>query len=1401
MAKGSNNLRGRTSDASKPYDVSNSFVKRVASRVTELLPQPSWLSRWMSPASVPNANDFVGHSLSSTITSRPPATSRAELNLVDNVDHHVPAKKPRTSRYNSPVNQNNFLRNEVYSTEDISPIAVRGEPVASSSIANPEIIASTPAVHIQPQITTKINGDDCSETSESTSGCSSLVPQAQSITRSLGGSRYRTLASGVHIDSLHRRRPSFSTTTFSSPMRATMRERFGSSPFYSGRTMYGGSSQAYLSEIHSPQRRVGPTVKPAPTQQTMPLSSTAKRILDALEQFSTPVMDAKRMPVVTGTKRKLETSNQRYSELSIPSTPDLLRVKRRERLQQSTSAARQTAAATTLPSPPPPAEYSIRKEDEDTKKHTGKVKTKEKVADETLVKVKLPSVVLSMDNLPKIDIAIPPPPPSLSLASSQPSTVAAHREFEFVSPRVVKHSGIDPCLSTPVSSFKFSSPISVTSSQISDSNKTVLSSGSSVSSLSRTSSDNLTSNLKRQQSKDGSGVETSFSVAGVSTTNVSHSSADSSSRKPQPSTSVTSQQEVKPNSSSENDTKRTVNSDDSHWECSGCKNKNLLNTEMCTACNKTKKNTKPLDSSKNHIKPLVTSGFGDLFKKPVGTWECSTCMVRNKNDAIKCAACESAKPVQEEKSKSTTIPSSKPNSSLVVTPVFGQSSLGTSEPKLPTVVTSGFGDKFKKPAGSWECQACMITNKHEALSCAACDTPRNDKASKSILKTETKTEIKPSGFGDMFKKPAGSWTCNECMVPNNADKVKCVACNTVKPGATVPKDSEISPPTFSFGIPTSSVAGSTEVSSTFKFGIAKDEQPKSITNLIPSFTMPKSSSNTDLVPKAPVSSQTFSFGIPKTVKTEDDSKNGVTTSTSSKPVFQFGSTAKTNEQEPKLSFGNVTTTKPNISDGIFGNAVKTSSTGTIMEPTATNTGVEFGITSSTVSSAVPSSNLNVTDKLATPTFSEKSITSAEKTTTKSKFMFGTNKATGTLNASEESLKPTFMFEKKESSGPGAVAPTMTNTNTIDVSTPANLFKFGETKTSTASVGLNSVPSANTQPGFTAPKANNIFTFGSTTEKKEVNFGTTANKETPSASALTLPPNDNKPAFGSFGATSTPSPAFGNTNVFGSGGFGSKDQPGNPFVPQTTSNVFGTTQTTNVSSTSTFSGFGQTNAFQTASDDNKPSAVFTFGSASSKELAPSGGGFVFNPVTEKRAEAAFGFPANQSTPSAPVFGFNNTSSAPSTSFNFEPKPFSSGITAFSTTSDTPAPVFGTPTLQQPTPAFGEQANPNPVFAFGSQPTQTPANSVFEFGSAQAQNTLGAPAPSTTFVFGTTQAAATPTPTPAFDPHVKPTFNFSQGTTPVFSAIPTVNSTGTPQLPPTRKIRKAVRRTNISSVRQT
>lgn len=45
-------------------------------------------------------------------------------------------------------------------------------------------------------------------------------------------------------------------------------------------------------------------------------------------------------------------------------------------------------------------------------------------------------------------------------------------------------------------------------------------------------------------------------------------------------------------------------------------------------------------------------------------------------------------------------------------------------------------------------------------------------------------------FGDIFKPRHGSWECNACCVQNEADKVNCVACGTVKPGGTVHQNLE-----------------------------------------------------------------------------------------------------------------------------------------------------------------------------------------------------------------------------------------------------------------------------------------------------------------------------------------------------------------------------------------------------------------------------------------------------------------------------------------------------------------------------------------------------------------------------------------------------------------------------------
>lgn len=53
---------------------------------------------------------------------------------------------------------------------------------------------------------------------------------------------------------------------------------------------------------------------------------------------------------------------------------------------------------------------------------------------------------------------------------------------------------------------------------------------------------------------------------------------------------------------------------------------------------------------------------------------------------------------------------------------------------------------------------------------------------------ETSTPVSAApvlGFGDAFKKPEGSWDCDICLVQNKAADVQCCACQTPKPGAKV----------------------------------------------------------------------------------------------------------------------------------------------------------------------------------------------------------------------------------------------------------------------------------------------------------------------------------------------------------------------------------------------------------------------------------------------------------------------------------------------------------------------------------------------------------------------------------------------------------------------------------------
>lgn len=107
------------------------------------------------------------------------------------------------------------------------------------------------------------------------------------------------------------------------------------------------------------------------------MSQTAKKILEALEHFSSPISDAKKIPLKTPNNTLLSVMSKKRAreevanpsarvglrhltrELTVPTVPDILKLRRRQKLQDTTLAARKIVSSRSDP-PPPPQEYCLR---------------------------------------------------------------------------------------------------------------------------------------------------------------------------------------------------------------------------------------------------------------------------------------------------------------------------------------------------------------------------------------------------------------------------------------------------------------------------------------------------------------------------------------------------------------------------------------------------------------------------------------------------------------------------------------------------------------------------------------------------------------------------------------------------------------------------------------------------------------------------------------------------------------------------------------------------------------------------------------------------------------------------------------------------------------------------------
>uniref|UniRef100_A0A667WTB6 Nuclear pore complex protein Nup153 n=1 Tax=Myripristis murdjan TaxID=586833 RepID=A0A667WTB6_9TELE len=1395
-ATGGGKIRSRRYHiASKPYAKSKQqpgLISRVTDTVKSIV--PSWLQKYFKNGEVAEGGEVVqgieqnsqppppngseegpppldGRDSPEPSTSNTePSTSRASLNFQEHVLSRPPLN--RSHLHFPPLDASSLI---------LGPSSSLFSQPSTSSAPGPFSTGFSLVKEIKDNLS-QHEDDNISTTSGFSSRASDKdVPTSKtaSIPQLWSPETDRT-NSGPQPTQSSLKKPAFNLSVFGTSSNATLNStvlnssQLGDSPFYPGKTTYGGAAAVRSSRsrpgtpYQAPVRRQI-KAKPAGAQPCGVTSATARRILQSLERMSSPLADAKRIPSEASSPLStvsilLDSTLPPVQKLVIPAaasvsgnrsvsfrasltyggggrtldrTPRDTPTRQSPQIPEATPGPSQSPAFP-LSSTPAASSLSSRGGKMKRERASGRPSSKRPEDDEVVEVPDLPAISLPIStfSLPTFSFSSPPttsitvnpapskkPPPTASTPPCVP--------FTFSSPIVKATAASPPSFSPSVS-------IIISSSTISN------------------STEDFEGPFKPAKSlKQGSVLDLLKAPENTATSSTSTTTATSSSSSSSLTSSSTGFADLfKPPTGS--------------WDCDVCLVQNKPSDSKCVACmspkpssssskfsdtNSTSAASVGLENSSSTT-TTTTAGFGSLFAKPAGTWECDTCLVQNKPDTVKCVACETAKPGTGVK-PSMTLPSAFSAVKTVSTP---------SDPVSTGFV--GFGDKFKKPEGAWECDTCMVQNKAQDTKCVAC---MSAKPGASTGGSSTSSSSAPAssapllGFGDKFKKPEGAWDCDVCCVENKAASAQCVACQSPKPGAKVESKG------FKFGASVSESSSSSS-SAGFKFGAAFGSSS--------SETTPKDTTGPSGF-KFGGSTEGFKFGSSSTPATASDDKK--TDQPAASSGFQFGTSggivfgAGSSSTESKAS-------KPTFSFGLSKPDEKATTT--------TNT-------LSSVTFTAPSSSQEKSDSASS---SAETTSTSSTTTTTSGSVFGRlgepslttttplgGSAFGSLTADKEPASSTFTFGKPEEKKEAA-------------SSAPSSFLFGaarkesETTQAPATLGVFSF----SKPDAPKDQPTPTFTFGNPADKTE-NSAPEAPKPSftfgQSAPDSAAPP---KPAFSfmvsnattatSSSSSTTPAPSlFGSTTS-------STQAPAAPAAPNTFI-------------------FGQATS---SSSDAPPAKAFVFGqNQDSQPPAPLATSLNSTPAPAPAQPFLFGAAANAAPAAAPpaappfTFGAAAPSAASSSAPSAAPSPFvfssapSGGFGANQTPSfgsafGSPAPSPFTGTASQ-TPAFGAKPNTTPVF--GQQANSTPvfggaANSApgggFQFGAA---NAFGASTNNTgVFAFGAGSGASpAPSATPSITAQPGGAFNFTQP--PTFN-IGSTKSSFTPSAGPQtiagRKIKTAVRR---------
>ncbi|XP_015213180.2 nuclear pore complex protein Nup153 isoform X1 [Lepisosteus oculatus] len=1436
--------------ASKPY-AKGKQQQGIISRVTDTVKSivPGWLQKYFKngePTDTETEEVREGADEQETHrSSRDPSDEEDVVHLPDRTSTQEPTTsnaEPSTSRSalnfqdvlaRPPLNRSHLNLSTLDSPALHSqPSTSTAFPINSSGFSLVKEIKDSTSQHEDDNISTTSGfssraSDKDVTTSKSTCLPPLWSPEAERFVPHQAGAGLKKPAFNLSVFG-----NSSSTLANNSVLNST---QLGDSPFYPGKTTYGGAAAVRTSSrirgtpYQAPVRRQV-KAKPISSSSCGVTSATARRILQSLERMSSPLADAKRIPSslpsplstsldrsdldVTNfqpKRKKVDSAHPPVQKLVTPTvasvalnksisfkpslTPSGSLSSSRKWKENRDRAGRQSNKDAEITVEPPqstnrfsyPLFSTPAANGTGSSRAGGKMKrerafqnsSKHTRENETIEVPDLPntSLPISTSALPTFSFVCPPSTaasvPATSKvpsATSSPSCAA----FTFSSP-IVKATEPNLLPPSPSAGFTFSAPVAKTA----PSNSTGKTYPSSVTPVKNSLASSSTSGSAQNNEVFEGPFKPAKTLKEGSVLDILKGSGFSS-----PLTSRNTPIPVKPfqtNTSGNSPASGIALGDKfkpaaGSWQCNTCLLQNGPSDGKCVACLSAKPGT---DSFKqgpglgSGSKPSITEplpSFVDKFRPAAGSWECDTCLVQNKSDVIKCVACETPKPGTGVKPALTMPAVSEPKSTATSSGSSTSSTVagGTAVSTVSSGV--GFGGLFKKKEGAWQCEVCLVENKAEDSKCVACQSTKAGAAPADTTTGPVPLGGSLQGFGDKFKKPEGSWDCDVCCVQNKAEATQCVACQSARPGAKV--------------------------------------EPKGFTSL---------SSNTAASP--------FTFGIQSSSATESPA----TTNTGG---FTFG-------DQGGIKFGSTTTdssaSSNNVSSGAFGVSFKFGTSSSASTETddskkgdaqAFGSGFKFGITSG-ITFGTGNSACNHTENKSESTskpslegfsFGLSTPAKAEEKPTEGGLTFAASKEKSEQAGSVPPAAAVFSFGKTEEK------------KAVVEQTPALSFNFGKPVEKELVVPVSSTPAP--APAPAAP----VFAFGKLEEKQDTgnsssgflfnsgkeaeksapqlgfSFGKTAppKEETKSAFSFAKPAENQdaaeppKPAF-AFGAAAAeqgaPKPAFS----FLAGGSSSTA----PVAPTTAASLFGNASSSATSNPAPAFVFGQG-----SSSEGTPAKTFMFGSQETKPPAAPGAGTTVQPFMfgSSNATPPFNFvatapsTASSTGSSAPPFVFGSASSSSSTSapaFGVNQAPafgqgssqpsapaFGSAAASLFSAGSQPA-SFGSPANSQ-APVFGQQNNQQP--AFGS--TAAPANpgGGFQFGATSA---FGAPTSGGVFTFGGPGASSGPSTAPAVPTQPSaPTAGFSFSQPPAFNIGSAKSSFNTPtpgqHSIAGRKIKTAVRR---------